>query len=399
MLAKLLDTLLDEKSNCYSIMTEMSLRDYLLLTNESYDQQGKLEGQRDKLKTTSGVRIRRRMIDDFKNKAILPPVVLGIVIDKARFDNIKKISTKEEVEELINTVSTADISIIDGMQRTAVYKETAETTNDYIIRVEYWISTNTESLTYRMLVLNTGQAPWNLRRQVEVVYKPLLNEIEQFFFKNYSELIGKVVFYDIDDNGARTNAGEFHKNHIMELYLSFGLRKEKINTANLLAEDFSRLDMIEAMANDNFFIDFVIVLGLLSKLDIAISENLIISENENFKISIGRNLFDGMPAKVGFVVACSQSIFGRLGSERTADDQISKIVLIEKRINSIINKIVNLEEKDQSSFFALAILNERIENAPTNKIGDWQRAFYLEAFRLLVNEDISDSLEPIWRAY
>ncbi len=395
---KIIDWLLDEKSNCYSIMTHMSVQEYLKLTKDSYDDQGKIEGQREKLKTTTGIRIRKRMIDDFKSKAIFPPVVLGLVLNEEDFNSIKSISTYDQFNEIVKKTDTRTISIIDGMQRTSVFKETENETKDFIIRVEFWVANKTESLTYRMLVLNTGQVPWNLRRQVEVVYSPLLKAIEQRLTERNKELGGDVKFYDIDDNGARTNAGEYHKNHVVELYLAFGLRKEKIDTNNILAEDFSRLDMIEAMANANFLNDFVDSLAMMVKLDFAFSTNLPNSLGDG-KIAIGRHIFDGMPAKVGFVVAIAQTIYGRVGSQKHIDEQVVMKASIKSRVERLVSVISELSSSNQDDFYAFTTLNERINSAPTNRIGDWQRAFYLEAFRLLLTDSFEDSLEPCWRAY
>ncbi|CAF3645629.1 unnamed protein product, partial [Rotaria sp. Silwood2] len=86
-------------------------------------------------------------------------------------------------------------------------------------------------------------------------------------------------------------------------YLSFGLRKEKIDTASVLAEDFTRLDLIEALADSNFLSDFIFVFAELCKLDIAFGESAEVSLDDG-KINIGRHIFDGTPAKIGFIVAC-----------------------------------------------------------------------------------------------
>ncbi len=399
MIVKFLDNLLDKKSKCHSILVTLKVSEYLNLIKKSYENQGQLDGQRDKLKTTSGTRIRSRMTEDFKQNAILPPVVLGLVVEEEIYEEIGKFSTKEELAEFLKSCDKNKISIIDGMQRTTVYLDTAETTNEYIIRCEFWITAKTESLTYRMLVLNTGQVPWNLRRQVEVVYAPLLEEIENRVYEFYPELKGPLNLYSIDEKGARTKPADFHKNHIVELYLSFGLRKEKIDTGNILAEDFSRLDMIEAMSQKEFFNDFIHIFSMLCKLDIAISENLKNPLNEYDKIVVGRHLFDSMPAKVGFVVSASQIIYGRLGTKRAFEDQEKSIKSIILRVNSLIEKIESIEEPNKEAFYSFSILNEQIKHAPTNRIGDWQRTFYLESFRLLLTDTFIESLEPSWRAY
>lgn len=395
----LLDNLLDQKSQCHSIMVEIKVSDYLKLIEKSYNNQGQLKGQREKLKTTSGTRIRARMTEDFKKNAILPPVVLGLVVSEKDFANVGGFTKKEELSEFLSQYDESEISIIDGMQRTTVYLETADITKDYIIRCEFWVTAKTESLTYRMLVLNTGQVPWNLRRQVEVVYEPLLKEIENRIYEFHPELRDQLNLYAIDDKGARTKAAEFHKNQIVELYLSFGLRKEKIDTGNILAEDFSRLDMIEAMSQKDFFNDFIKVFAMLCKLDISISNNLVKPLTEYDKIAIGRHLFDSMPAKVGFIVSASQTIYGRLGTKKSDEEQEKTVANIIARVESLIKRIDDVAVENQEEFYSFSILNEQIKHAPTNRIGDWQRSFYLESFRLLLNETFSDSLEPCWRAY
>lgn len=38
---------------------------------------------------------------------------------------------------------------------------------------EFWLAKSVRALVYRMLVLNTGQVPWTLSRQLGVVFEPL----------------------------------------------------------------------------------------------------------------------------------------------------------------------------------------------------------------------------------
>ncbi len=394
-----LNTEFDERSNCYSVLTEMKLSNYISLVTPAYDAQGKISGQRDKLSSTSGIRIRKRMIEDFEKKAVFPSVVVGLVVDQEKFNWVKQIDDNKKLLTLISDHSKDAFSIIDGMQRTTVYKECLENSKDRDIRVEFWVTTKTESLTYRMLVLNTGQVPWNLRRQIEVVYEPLIKEIDKRVKNKYPDIAQRIIFIKIDQNGARLKAGHFHADDIIEMYLSFGLRKEKIDTASVLAEDFTRLDLIEALANENFLEDFIAVFASISKLDIAFEDAIKTTIDEG-KINIGRHIFDSMPAKIGFTVACSQLIFGRVGTNKTADEQKKYLEKIETSTKKMIEKINLLKPEEKKDFFSFSILNEMIKKAPTNKIGDWQRAFYLEAFRLIFSDEFNfQSLEPCWRAY
>ncbi len=71
-------------------------------------------------------------------------------------------------------------SIIDGMQRTTALQEAKDSfgENQLNIRVEFWIADKLNSLIYRMLVLNTGQVPWEMARQLETIYSQLLKSIK-----------------------------------------------------------------------------------------------------------------------------------------------------------------------------------------------------------------------------
>lgn len=397
---KYLNTQYDERSSCYSLLSEQTLEEYFKLVAQAYDSQGMIDGQRDKLSSTSAVRIRKRMIEDFENKAVFPPVVVGLVLDQSSFDDVKTVNDDKSLLDILSSLTHDSISIIDGMQRTTVYKECLSKMTDRQIRVEFWITTKPESLTYRMLVLNTGQVPWNLRRQIEVVYAPLIKAIEKNINNEHKDIKEKVKLYRIDDKQKRTQSGQFHADDVIEMYLSFGLRKEKIDTASVLAEDFTRLDLIEALANKNFLDDFIKIFASVCRLDIAFDES-VKAPIDSGKINIGRHIFDSMPAKIGYVVACSQLIYGRIGTQKSRADQEIAIEKIAQSTSKIIAKIQQLDDElKRQEFFSFSILNEMIQSAPTNRIGDWQRAFYLEGFKLIFNEGYDfNSLEPLWRAY
>ncbi len=397
---KYLNTQYDERSSCYSILSEQTLKDYISLVGIAYDSQGMISGQRDKIVSTSAIRIRKRMIEDFENKAVFPPVVVGIVVDNIKFSSIINISDDKSLAVLLEDLPEESISIIDGMQRTTVYKECYKNNEERKIRVEFWITEKPESLTYRMLVLNTGQVPWNLRRQIEVVYAPLIKEIQKEINAKHKSIADKINLFKIDEKEARLKSGQFHADDVIEMYLAFGLRKEKIDTGSELAEDFSRLDLIQALAKDSFLPDFISVFAALSQLDIAFEE-AVKTPIDSGKISIGRNVFDSMPAKIGFTAACSQLIYGRVGTNRTRPEQEKSLKRVGVSINGLVESISKLNDKNsKQDFFSFSILNERIKSASTNRIGDWQRAFYLEAFRLIFSDDFDyKSLEPCWRAY
>ena len=171
--------LLDEKLKCISVMTKMIIDDYLKIVENAYQNRGGISGQREALKQKTAISIRNRMINDIKEGTILPPIVIGVVVNEGEYEKFKN----EEItlEELINKDNIEQLSIIDGMQRTtALIKASVEnqSVKEREIRIEYWISDNSNSLLYRMLVLNTGQVPWNVRRQIEVIFSGIIKEIK-----------------------------------------------------------------------------------------------------------------------------------------------------------------------------------------------------------------------------
>jgi len=79
-----MDWLQDDRTDCLSALVKMQTGNYLALVKDAHEQRGAISGQRDVLKTTTAKRIRDRMISDIRAGAVLPPVVIGVVLDKAK---------------------------------------------------------------------------------------------------------------------------------------------------------------------------------------------------------------------------------------------------------------------------------------------------------------------------
>ena len=175
-----MDWLYDSRTECWSVQTTMSIKKYLEMVTAAHKARGSLSGQRDVLKTTTAKRIRERMISDIAQGAVLPPVVIGIVVSDAMFKKFPQIKAK--ISSLVTDRS--QLSIIDGMQRTEALIQAAEKSKDVFnrdIRVEFWLTRTVRAMIYRMLVLNTGQVPWTMSRQLTVVFAPLLEEIKKTY--------------------------------------------------------------------------------------------------------------------------------------------------------------------------------------------------------------------------
>jgi hypothetical protein len=386
-----LNAIKDNRGNCYSVMTVMSVGDYLDTVKRAYEKRGGIEGQRDPLKTSTAVRIRGRMVEDLKDGAVLPPIVLGVIVSQSSFNRIEKI-TDVSFKNMIMDLPEECIFIIDGMQRTTALMEVSKRANinDRLMRVEYWIGHNTNSLIYRMLILNTGQVPWNLRRQIEIAFRSMIREIKK--------KVSSVEILTIDEQRRRARPGQFQADEVIELFLVFGARKEKIDTKERLADEFTRLDFIEATSESQFTDIFYEVLDYLGKFDVAFDKYKEKAQESN-KFKDGKDLFGSQPVRVGFVSSIATQVLGRPGKQYSYSEQEERWASVKKNARSLLKRISKMDEGEVGNFLDFKTLNDLISQK-TSKVGDFEREFFMKAFRVLIEEDFKvQNLTPCWRAY
>lgn len=393
--------LFDKRVQCWSILTDYAAKEYLKLVRGAYEQRGGLEFQRDKLKTTTAKRIRNRMVSDILQGAVLPPVVIGIVVPFDLFESIKENNISEKLSEAIDK-HVDGLSIIDGMQRTSALMEADEDETGSLsglsVRVEFWISNSVESLIYRMLVLNTGQIPWNLSRQLQVVYAPLVEEIKK-----------KVKFtrlLDTNRGERRTKAGEFAPDNIVELFIAFGLRKTEYDTKETLADEFSRLDMADALSGDYYKDFFYPVVQMMIDLDCAFSghdpqieKDAVENLEGGAEIKKGRSIFDRKPARVGFVVAAANFILGRIGMPKEHKESEAALSALRAGTAEFVAELEKMDQPTLVDFLRLDILEEKLSGSKRSAVGRFEREYFYRAFELLIAERFKvPSMEPSWRS-
>jgi len=393
--------LFDDRVKCYSLMTAVSTIDYLKLVQDAYAQRGGLQHQRDALKTTTARRIRSRMVSDVQKGAILPPVVIGVVVDEDTLNGIPSMQSSDVVN-LISGALVGTISIIDGMQRTTALLAALNDDKkvaDLPIRIECWIAKSTDSLIYRMLVLNTGQVPWNLSRQLQVVFAPLIVEMQK-----------RVTFervLDPEKSERRAKAGEYSPDSLVELYIAFGLRKTDVDTQETLADEFSRLDVTDAIAEDRYNKFFYPVLQTMVDLDQAFSRlDAQIEEvqedaptpNSLKVLKKGRSIFDSRPARIGYIVSAAITILGRVGMEKDAATSETRLADFQAQVKGLTEKLAKLDADQLTEFLKLDVLSERLYGQKRSAVGRYERAFFDSAFKVLIEEDFKvPSMEPAWR--
>ncbi|PZV25526.1 MAG: hypothetical protein DCF12_14475 [Snowella sp.] len=391
-----LEILKDERANCYSVMITLSVEDYLSKISNSFENKGGIEGQRETLKTKTSKRIRERMVDDLEKGAILPPIVIGTIINQD-FDDF--INTPDIDKELflakIKEIDVENIFIIDGMQRTAALKDALEKKNNIAenkLRIEYWLASKTDSITYRMLVLNTGQIPWNLRRQIEVVFKPITKEIE-------SKIEG-IKIIEVDDSDRRKSSGEFRANDLIEMYMVFGAKRDDIDLQERLADEFTKQDFIESIGSGDFNNMFCEVIKYLFDLDECFGKFIPIDNGLEGQFKKGSDLFRSQPACVGFVTAFSIAIMGRPGIDVSEQQQQEHLENLSNKYNEFIQNIRKKTSEEIEDFLDYATLNE-LANKYTGKTKGYNLGkFYTSAFKTLIELDFKiEKMTVCWRAY
>ena len=388
---KKLYILRDHRINSLSVSAITTIGEYMKWF-DTCGEANKLTEQRPQLHTRSANMIRRRLVEDLRQGAVIPPIVIGLSTDA----DLTYIDG-HNVEKLIND-QLPNGTVIDGMQRSAALRE-ATTQSPGIrynpIRIDFWLANGTTALIYRMLVLNTGQSPWDIKRQMEVIYKPLIIEARK--------RIDNIVLNEKDEQKRRRAGGEYPASSIIELLLAYSARKELVKPNDSVADEFTKLDITDMTGKREFADNFYRCLKMMVRFDIAVSRY---KQDDGevdgiMKFRNGMDLFTQMPAKTGFMAALSQKIVGMAGMpERSQADQESIISRVEADFDTFISRIEEMNNDNLGVFLCYEVLNETISNLPIKRIGNAQREFFRKGFSALLEYRFGvETLEMAWRAY
>lgn len=387
-----MDYLMDRRGNCMSIMFTVMFPQYADLINSAYKNRGGIEGQRGALKSSTAIRIRKRMIDDIANGTVLPPVVIGVAIDGIDYKAFSEMSEETLIAWLIEHAE--DLSLIDGMQRTTAMMEAAKSADlsEYKIRVELWLAQSVNNLIYRMLVLNSGQVPWDVRRQLETVFSSVLKQIHHD--------VPDIEIFGIDDGRRRRNAKQYQSNNILEMYLVFGSRKEKIDIKERLSDEFVRLDFLDLTSNDESTHQFTLALSLMGKLDACFAKVTTDPEEDKERFLNGIDIFNSQPACIGFMVSTAILMLGRPGNTQSKEVLKEKWSGYRESFERLLAKMERMSMEELKEFLALPMLSEKLSVKKSSKVGDFEREFFKVAFTTLYEEGENlSSFEICWNAY
>lgn len=390
----------DTNIKCCSVLTEMKVIDYLSVVEHSYKNKGGLKQQRPPLKTASARDIRNRMVADITKGAVLPPVVLGIVDKENSY--VDYINEREGlVKFLLENQAPDNVTIIDGMQRTTAIMEAVEKDNEVLnmsIRVEIWFASSVSPLIYRMLILNTGQIPWDITRQLDTIYSPLINEIKS--------KLPEIDIYTKDDSARRSGAAQYQSSHIIELYMIFSSREVNIEVKETMKNDFARLNIIESAERYEFLEYFIESLSYIAKFDRIFSrattplieaylEKINLS-NSSWKIKNGQDIFKSAPARAGFISSIASFIFDDAGFDIEWSSVPEKISQMKNDLNHIIDKLETMPDESVVEFISLETLNEKL-GVKVGKVGEYERELYNKSFSSMrSNANRLMSMKPCW---
>lgn len=353
---KIIDIQEDKNLNCYSVLTVVSISDFIKFVKPIHEDKGNFDDQREVLQTRSAKIIRNQMIEDLREGGILPPIVLGSICDQEiNEDNFERLIENKE-----------GISILDGMQRIQALKDAIEKRKiNHNLRVEFWFANNESALLYRMLILNSGQIPWGIDKQLEVVFKPILQNIPHL-----ENLISQNLYT---------------KAEIVELFLAFTSRKVRIDKKQQLAEYHSALDIMSLIRKKS--------LDIIERFEVIF--RFMIEIDQLFSEIQDRYIFNNQTARVGFIVACSEKIFGLLGNgvEKNYSQVNTNFENVRSKLNQFESQI-QLQNNRQylDNFLALDILKEQLRFIPKEK----HRQAFLDAFKVIFNESEINSLAVCW---
>lgn len=186
-----------------SILMEMTISEYLNIGRQILN---KNRYQRRRVK--NGPAMYGLLSKDLLHLCTMPPIVLAFREQQMGLD----LSLDLDEANLCEKISTNDLLILDGLQRTytmmgietdlLVGPKQKEAYLAHTIRVEVYAGLSHTGILYRMLTLNSGQTPMSKRHQIEILYSHFRdNKLDDIQFILQTDPNSKIGLdqYDFDD--------------------------------------------------------------------------------------------------------------------------------------------------------------------------------------------------------
>ncbi|EKP0278758.1 hypothetical protein JGK46_004478 [Aeromonas bestiarum] len=354
----------DNKVNSKNIQFTIDIKSYVELSKQVINNN---PFQRNKVSRSGSVYTLLK--EDILKGCIIPPIVLASTFRLDYED-----SSHEKILSKILS-EPKDLKILDGLQRTFSLIEVYDNNkdffdkNEYLIRVEVYLSISDTGILYRMLTLNTGQTPMTLRHQLEILFSKYLDgSVEELR-----------IIKEVDDDAVRT-INEYKFSDLIDGYNSFLERNElPIDRFDIL-QTVQTIQLISHDDNGDYeFKNFVKTYNVISR---KFEEHFKgwtypSDDNINAEFKTKANPFGKLPFKI---FNRSQAItgFGAAIGELIDLDSINGLSSISKICNELIftdNDLLNLNK-------CLDDVREK-----SKKIGNGQRIFFKLFFKHLFDKD------------
>lgn len=233
----------DDRLNSYCVTAKCTYRDFLALTTGA---EGNLDIQRSIIK---GAKAYATLRGDLKRGCVLPPIVLAV---HANLDRpVEQFFANGDVAGLsaqLNNVSSSDVYIIDGLQRTNALRQTRDelegdgrkTFLNREIRLEMWINIPFGAIAYRMLLLNAGQRPMSVKHQVEVLSSKLVDDLQ---------VVPNLDIFRVGDSRRRSQPGQFQLAKLAQAFQAWLQGQPNLDLRNTVMEELLAESAIEVLGH------------------------------------------------------------------------------------------------------------------------------------------------------
>ena len=228
----------DRRIECFMVSARADYEWYLEKTQGS---ETNLKIQRDIVKGTKPYRTLRA---DLKLGCILPTIVLAFrnvdLEPTSRYNKSDGFIEASEgdldiLSKSLERASSADVDIVDGLQRTNALRQTLSDLADEArtaflarsLRLEIWVGIPFYSLAYRMLLLNAGQKPMSMKHQIDILSRGLADDLK--------DLRG-IEIITIKDHKRRVRPGQFHLSTLAQAFQAWLQRSPNVDVSNLVVE-------------------------------------------------------------------------------------------------------------------------------------------------------------------
>lgn len=233
----------DDRLQSYCVTAKCSYSDFLDLTTGA---EGNLVIQRAIIKGTKAYVTLR---EDLKRGCVLPPIVLAATTNIAEdLQSIHDSNAPEILNTTLSALTSPEVYIIDGLQRTNAIRQTANELDgaereiflNRPIRVEIWLNIPFGAVAYRMLLLNAGQRPMSVKHQVEVLSSKLLDDLSS---------IPDLDIFRVADSRRRTQPGQFPLSRLAQAFQAWLQGQPNLDLRNTVMEELLAESAIEVLGN------------------------------------------------------------------------------------------------------------------------------------------------------